>query len=100
MLNPEGVRFLADDLLLKQLAECFTELEHAPFKPTAAFSIDRIENSLTHGFFDLVGTMTKSQEGCSLLEKHRLYTSFYRLCELGQRDDVVRLLLECFDYNL
>ena len=35
-----------------------------------------------------------------LLEKFRLFTSFYRLCELGVRDDIIRLLIECFDYSL
>lgn len=35
-----------------------------------------------------------------VLEKFRFFGSFYRLGELGQRDDIVRLLIECFDYTM
>jgi hypothetical protein len=27
MMNPDGVRFMAEDKLLKQLSECFGEIE-------------------------------------------------------------------------
>ena len=81
MMNPDGVRFMAEDKLLKQLSECFGEIEvvsavrarcvvrdpwpdaQAPFKPNAMLSLDRIENSLTYGFFEMIGVMSRDEEG-------------------------------------
>jgi hypothetical protein len=35
----------------------------APFKPNAMLSLDRIENSLTYGFFEMIGVMSRDEEG-------------------------------------
>lgn len=77
--NPEGIKFITEDKLLRQLVECFNELDQvsSPAKrqfnsdvqyvgtPSAypVFARDRVENSLTYGYFEMIGTLSKSLEG-------------------------------------
>jgi rapamycin-insensitive companion of mTOR len=84
--SPEGIRFLAgEDSLLPQLAVCFTELlpvrypssKYPHFYLTVCslrqfqgapaldpiFSAKRMENTLTCGYFDIIGVLSKYPEG-------------------------------------
>lgn len=78
---PEGIRYLTEDKLLSQMAACFSDIDEVSSdesnrvvqrlidqqtgRPSAQpiFSRDRIDRTLTNGYFEMVGTMTKSQEG-------------------------------------
>ncbi|WWD20882.1 hypothetical protein CI109_105359 [Kwoniella shandongensis] len=100
--NPEGIRFLTEDKLLRQMLECFNELDQYVGHPTAQpiFARDRLENTLTYGYFEMIGTLSKHREGMKLLEKFKFFTSFYHLSEQRSRDDIIRIIIECFDYTL
>ncbi|BEJ06093.1 hypothetical protein CcaverHIS641_0306150 [Cutaneotrichosporon cavernicola] len=102
LVNPEGQRYLADDKLLRQMVECLAELDQYAGQPSAQplFARDRLENTLTYGYFEMIGTLTKHHKGIQLLEKFKFFTSFYHLCELRSRDDIVKLIIECFDYSI
>ena len=84
LVNPEGIRFLTEDKLLKQMVDCFDELDQVsriPFvkwwcimstkirqyvgTPSAqpVLARDRLENSLTYGYFEMIGTLSKHREG-------------------------------------
>ena len=84
--------------------------------PTAqpVFARDRLVNSLTYGYFEMIGTLSKHSEGMKyshtsikrrllmarLLEKFRFFTCFYHLSEQRSRDDITRIIIECFDYSM
>lgn len=77
--SSEGIKFVTEDKLLRQLVECFNELDQASIflsgecmaeeqyigTPNAqpVFARDRVENSLTYGYFEMIGTLSKSREG-------------------------------------
>ncbi|OWZ28826.1 sterility protein Ste20 [Cryptococcus neoformans c8] len=100
--TPEGIRFLTEDKLLKQLLDCFNELDQYVGQPTAqpVFARDRLEGTLTYGYFEMIGTLSKHREGMKLMEKFKFFTCFYHLSEQRSRDDIIRIIIECFDYTL
>ena len=82
LVDPEGIRFISEDKLLPQMVDCFNELSQVsilsikslrvsltlsqyPGTSTAqpVLARDRIENSLTYGYFEMIGTLSKHQEG-------------------------------------
>lgn len=102
LMHPEGQRYLAEDKLLKQMADCFAELDQYAGQPSVhpIFARDRLENTLSYGYFEMIGVLSKDQKGLQLLEKFKFFTSFYHLCELRSREDIVKLIIECFDYSM
>ncbi|CAD6567983.1 MAG: hypothetical protein TREMPRED_004194 [Tremellales sp. Tagirdzhanova-0007] len=102
LVDPEGIRFISEDKLLPQMVDCFNELSQYPGTSTAqpVLARDRIENSLTYGYFEMIGTLSKHQEGVNLLDKFKFFTCFYHLSEQRSRDDIIRIIIECFDYTI
>ncbi|OCF45562.1 sterility protein Ste20 [Kwoniella heveanensis CBS 569] len=100
--SAEGIRFISEDKLLRQMLDGFQELDQYVGQPTSQpiFSRDRIESTLTYGFFEMIGTLSKHREGMKLLEKFKFFTCFYHLSEQRSRDDIIRIIIECFDYTL
>ncbi|WVQ95387.1 hypothetical protein IAU59_002484 [Kwoniella sp. CBS 9459] len=100
--SAEGIRFITEDKLLKQMLDSFNELDQYVGQPTAdpIFSRDRIENTLTYGYFEMIGTLSKHREGMKLLEKFKFFTCFYHLSEQRSRDFIIRIIIECVDYTL
>jgi hypothetical protein len=102
LVNPEGHRFLSEDKLLKQIVDCLSELDQYAGQPSAqpVFGRERLGTTLTYGYFEMIGTLSKHQKGIELLQKFKYFTSFYHLCELRSRDDIIKLIIECFDYSM
>ncbi|TXT05984.1 hypothetical protein VHUM_03745 [Vanrija humicola] len=102
LVNPEGQRALSEDKLLRQIVECLTELDQYAGQPSAqpVFARDRLENTLSYGYFEMIGTLSKHHAGIKLLEKFKFFTCFHHLCELRSREDIIKLIIECFDYTI
>ncbi|EIW69328.1 hypothetical protein TREMEDRAFT_30887 [Tremella mesenterica DSM 1558] len=102
LASPEGIRFIAEDKLLRQIGECFGELDHYVGKPSTQpiFARDRLTTTLTYGYFEMIGTLSKHAEGMKLMERFRFFTCFYHLSEQRSRDDIIRIIIECFDYSI
>ncbi|WVQ77136.1 hypothetical protein IAR50_006819 [Cryptococcus sp. DSM 104548] len=100
--TPEGLKYLMEDKLLRQLLDCLNELDQYVGHPTTQplFSKDRIENTLTYGYFEMIGSLSKHWDGMRLMEKFKFFTCFYHLSEQRSRDDIIRIIIECFDYTL
>ncbi|WVW80639.1 hypothetical protein I302_102625 [Kwoniella bestiolae CBS 10118] len=100
--SAEGIKYITEDKLLKQMLDCFNELDQYIGQPTAQpiFARDRLENTLTYGYFEMIGTLSRHHEGMKLLEKFKFFTCFYHLSEQRSRDDIIRIIIECFDYTL
>ncbi|KAH9912683.1 Rapamycin-insensitive companion of mTOR, middle domain-containing protein [Epithele typhae] len=99
---PDGVRFLAEDEFLGQLVKSFAQLD--PLNPTPTtdpiFSKERMEKTLTGGYFEMVGVLSRRKEGIELLEKFQLFTAFYHLSELRSREDLITGIVENLDYSI
>ncbi|KAI0304497.1 Rapamycin-insensitive companion of mTOR, N-term-domain-containing protein [Multifurca ochricompacta] len=103
LASPDGQRFLAsEDDLLNQLTRSFAQLD--PFNGTPEsdpiFSKKRVSDTLTYGYLEMLGTLSKHKEGIELMEKARLFTAFYHLSELRSREDLIKGIIENIDYSI
>jgi hypothetical protein len=102
LLNPEGVKYLAEDKVIRQLAECLSHLDRMSglTSEVPMFTESRMNETLTGGYFQLLGALTKDPRGLQILERWRIFNMFYHIVELRDRDDLVKMLLGSMDYNL
>ncbi|KAG4305949.1 hypothetical protein PORY_000859 [Pneumocystis oryctolagi] len=101
LANPEGVRYLADSKLLKQISECLAQLDpiNGISCPCPLFSRQRLEETLTSGYFVLLGTLSENKEGIAMMEKLKIFNMFYHLTELRSRDDLILNFIVNMDYT-
>ncbi|SNX87974.1 related to protein ste16 [Melanopsichium pennsylvanicum] len=99
---PEGVRVLTEDRLLREIRECLDQLD--PLSGLSGseplLSRKRMKETLTLGYFEMIGILTQSAEGIRLLERFKVFTPLYHLCELRSRDDIVKAVIENVDYSI
>ncbi|KAL6304381.1 Rapamycin-insensitive companion of mTOR, N-term-domain-containing protein [Sparassis latifolia] len=102
MASPDGVRFLSEDEFLGQIVEGLEQLIPLNSAPVSdpIFSKKRMQDTLTFGYFEMLGTLSKRKEGLDLMEKFRLFTAFYRLSELRSREDLIKSIIENLDYSI
>ncbi|KAH6684264.1 Rapamycin-insensitive companion of mTOR, N-term-domain-containing protein [Halenospora varia] len=98
----EGVKYLADNKLLRQIAECLAQCD-----PTSGltaqspmFSKERLTETLCCGYFAMVGTLSGDTKGLQMLDRWRMINMMYHIIDLKQRPDLIKLLLSNFDYSL
>ncbi|KAF2473241.1 uncharacterized protein BDR25DRAFT_282590 [Lindgomyces ingoldianus] len=102
MQNPEGVRYLSDNKFIRQLAECLSHFDRMSglTSESPIFQVDRMNETLTTGYFALLGALTKDPKGIQILERWKVINMFYHIIELNDRDDLIRALLSNMDYSL
>ncbi|KAG0264471.1 hypothetical protein DFQ27_001208 [Actinomortierella ambigua] len=102
LANEEGTKFLMHNKILRLIAEGLTQLVPVHGHPGSdpIFSRERMESTMTSGYFEMLGTLCKSYTGLKLLEKFKIFDSYYRLSELRSRDDVVKKIITSMDYQL
>lgn len=100
--SPEGVRYLTDNKLLRQIAECLAQCD-----PTSGltaqdpvFSKDGLADTLSGGYFPMLGVLSGDQKGIQMLDRWRIFNMMYRIVDLKQRPDLIKLMLSNFDYSL
>jgi rapamycin-insensitive companion of mTOR len=100
--NPEGVKYLLDCKFIRQLAECLSHFDRMSglTSESPIFQADRMNETLTGGYFALLGALTKDPQGIQILERWRIINMFYHIVEINDRDDLIRTLLSNLDYTL
>ena len=100
--NQEGVRYLSDSKFIRQLAECLAHFDRMSglTSESPIFHQDRMNETLTGGYFALLGALTKDTKGMQILERWKILNMFYHIIELNDRDDLIRTLLSNMDYTL
>ncbi|KAH6841160.1 Rapamycin-insensitive companion of mTOR, N-term-domain-containing protein [Chaetomium sp. MPI-CAGE-AT-0009] len=100
--SPEGVKYLSDNKLLRQVAECLAQCD-----PTSGltaqdpmFSKDRLADTLCGGYFPMLGVLTADVKGMQMMDRWRIFNMMYRILDLKQRPDLIKLMLSNFDYSL
>ncbi|KAG6337319.1 hypothetical protein ID866_1781 [Astraeus odoratus] len=103
----DGVRFLLyEDDFLKQIIKSFAQLDpvYPKFNSTPEsdpiFSKQRMADTLTFGYFEMLGTLSKHPEGAELMEKSKIFTAFYHLIELRNREDLITAVITNLDYSI
>lgn len=100
--NPEGVKYLAESKLIRQLAECLSHFDRMSGLTSEwpLFSTDRMTETLTGGYFTILGALSKDPKGLAILERWRIVNMFYHIVELRYRDDLVIALLSNMDFTI
>lgn len=100
--NPEGVRYLAEQKFLRQIAECLAQVDRLSGLTSASplFSADRLAETLSGGYFAMLGVLGTHTQGLEIMERWKMINMFYHIVELEDRDDIVNLLLTSMDYTL
>ncbi|KAK0504126.1 Rapamycin-insensitive companion of mTOR, N-term-domain-containing protein [Armillaria luteobubalina] len=103
LASPDGMRFLStEDQFLTQIVKSFAQLD--PFNglpdQDPIFSKKRVAETLTYGYLEMLGTLSKHKEGIELLEKFKIFTAFYHLSELRSREDLIKGIIENLDYSI
>ncbi|KAF7365155.1 hypothetical protein MVEN_00387000 [Mycena venus] len=101
--SPDGVRYLStEDPFLAQIVKSFAQLDPSNAVPDVdpVFSKRRVSGHLTYGYLVMLGTLSKTKEGIDLLQKFKIFTAFYHLSELKDREDLVKGIIENLDYNI
>ena len=101
MVNPEGVKYLTDIKLMKQLSTALRELDPMENNTSSGlfFSKQRMEETLTCGYFAMLGVLSCEVEGLALLERYRIFSSLYKIADLRSRDDIMTELIKSMDYS-
>ena len=100
--NPDGVRYLAESKLIRQLAECLSHFDRMSGLTSTSplFSAERMSETLTGGYFALLGALSVDARGVQILERWKVFNMFYHIVELKGRDDLIRMLLQSMDYTI
>ena len=100
--NQEGIVYLSESKLLRQLAECLAQLDRRSGLTSTAplFSRERVQQTLTGGYFALLGALSSDPQGLQMLERWRMINMFYHIMELDGREDLIKLLLSNMDFSL
>src|SRR5204862_399668 len=63
--NPEGLKYLAEDKVLRQIAECLAQLDPMSgiTSPEPLFSKARLQDTLSSGYFTLLGVLSSHPNG-------------------------------------
>lgn len=98
----EGITYLAESKLMRQLAECLAQLDRrsglTAMQPL--FSVYKVSETLTGGYFAIVGALTSDPKGLQIIEQWRMVNMFYHIIDLEGREDLVRALLNNVDFSL
>lgn len=98
----EGIKYLAENKMLRQLAECLAQVDRLSGLTSASplFSPDRLNNTLTVGYFALLGSISSDPRGLAIMERWRMVNMFYHIVETHSRPDLIRALLSNLNYTL
>lgn len=102
LYTPEGVKYLTENKLLRQIAECLAQLDPMSgiISAEPLFSSQRLQNTLSYGYFQLLGTLSADPSGIAMLERWRMFNMFYHLTDLSSRTDLIKYFISSMDYRL
>lgn len=97
-----GIQYLAENKLLRQIAECLAQVDpHSGITSSSPlFDRHHMAETLSGGYFAMLGALSHSTEGMRLMEQWHMMDIFYHLVELRDRDDLIRALLGSMDFTL
>ncbi|KAL8835699.1 MAG: hypothetical protein Q9170_003201 [Blastenia crenularia] len=102
LLNNEGIAYVSESKFLRQLGECLAQLDRTSGLTSSAplFSPWHASETLTGGYFSLLGALSSDPKGLQMLERWHMINIFYHIMDLHNRNDLVELLLGNMDFTL
>lgn len=99
--NPDGARYLAENKLLRQIAECLAQVDRMSGLTSSSplFSKVQMTETLSGGYFPLLGTLSSETAGLHMMERWHMHNMFYHIIELRDRDDLIQTLLGNMDFS-
>ena len=100
--NPDGVKYLGENKLLRQVAECLAQFDPMSglTSPAPVFSPTRLIETLSYGYFEMLGALSSDSNGLLMLERWRMINMCYHIIEVQERPDLAKILLRYMDYSL
>ncbi|KAG0286513.1 hypothetical protein BGZ96_009391 [Linnemannia gamsii] len=100
--STEGAKYLAQNKILRLIADGLAQLDPMQGLPASdpIFSKEKMETTMTSGYFEMLGTLCRTRNGCRLLEKFKIFNLYYRLSELRSRDDIIKRIITSMDYSM
>ncbi|KAF9137084.1 hypothetical protein BGX30_010572, partial [Mortierella sp. GBA39] len=100
--STEGAKYLAQNKILRLIADGLAQLDPMQGHPGSdpIFSKEKMETTMTSGYFEMLGALCRTRSGCRLLEKFKIFNLYYRLSELRSRDDIVKKIITSTDYSM
>ena len=102
MQTLEGLSYLQNSKVIPQLAECLAQFDPKSgiTAKSPIFGADKLSDTLSGGYFAMLGAMCRDQKGIHILIRWRIINMFYHIVELKDRDDLIRTLLTNLDYTI
>lgn len=99
--TPEGARYLSQNKLFRQIAECLAQLDPLSgiMSNEPLFSVRRFRSTLCGAYSELIGVLSRSVVGQQILAQIRIFNMFYRVCDIN-REDVIRSIICALDYRM
>ncbi|CCH45189.1 Target of rapamycin complex 2 subunit [Wickerhamomyces ciferrii] len=88
----EGLKILSDGKIIPQIAECLAQVDpHSGFiAKDQIFSKERLESTLTSGYFKILGILSANESGNKLLEQWKIFSIMHHISDDHfKRDDLV-----------
>ncbi|KAI5300055.1 hypothetical protein KEM55_000272 [Ascosphaera atra] len=100
--SPEGTRYLIENKLLRQIAECLAQVDRMSGLTSVSplFSREHMAETLSGGYFAMLGVLSKETNGLYMMERWHMHNMFYHIIELQDRPDLIQTLLGNMDYSL
>lgn len=98
----EGTKYLAENKLLRQIAECLAQVDRLSGLTSTSplFSRQNMSETLTGGYFAMLGVLSGTTQGLAMMERWKMVNMFYHIVELPDRDDLIMSLLGNLNYVL
>ncbi|KAK2879327.1 hypothetical protein FQN49_000990 [Arthroderma sp. PD_2] len=99
--SPEGSKYLAQNKLLRQIAECLAQVDRMSGLTSLSplFSREQMADTLSGGYFALLGTLSSEPNGLQMMERWHMLNMFYHIVELTDRNDLIQTLLGNMDFT-
>ncbi|EAS33319.3 cytosolic regulator Pianissimo [Coccidioides immitis RS] len=100
--TPEGSKYLAENKLLRQIAECLAQVDRTSGLTSSSpvFSRNQMMDTLSWGYFAMLGTLSSDPNGLHMMERWHMLNMFYHIVELNDRSDLVQAILANMDFTL
>lgn len=100
--SSQGLALLKENKIIPQIAECLAQLD--PYSGLYAkdqiFSRDRLETTLTSGYFKMLGEVATHDIGIKLLEQWKVFSIMHHITDDPfRRDDLIILFMNEMKYN-
>ncbi|EEP76742.1 conserved hypothetical protein [Uncinocarpus reesii 1704] len=100
--TPEGSKYLAENKLLRQIAECLAQVDRTSGLTSSSpvFSRSQMTDTLSWGYFALLGTLSSDPNGLHMMERWHMLNMFYHIVELRDRSDLIQAILANMDFTV